>query len=74
MDLIKVCNTLLKETPQIKFVGVIFNYNLKLFIFIYILLVLARWHLPMGGMEIEWEVPYVPSECDDWLGLAPAEL
>lgn len=52
----------------------IFNYNLKLFIFIYILLVLARWHLPMGGMEIEWEVPYVPSECDDWLGLAPAEL
>ena len=70
MDLIKVCNALLKETPQINSVGVIFNNNLKL----YILLVLARWHLPMGGMEVEWEVPYVPSECDDWLWLALAEL
>lgn len=70
MDLIKVCNTLLKETPQINFVGVIFNNNLKLYVF----LVLARWLVPVGGMEIEWEVPYMPSECDDWLGLAPAEL
>ena len=70
MDLIKVCNTLLKETPQINFLGVIFNNNLKLYVF----LVLTRWLVPVGGMEIEWEVPYMPSECDDWLGLAPAEL
>lgn len=70
MDLIKVCSTLLKETPQINFLGVIFNNNLKLYVF----LVLTRWLVPVGGMEIEWEVPYMPSECDDWLGLAPAEL
>ena len=48
----------------------IFNNNLKLYVF----LVLTRWLVPVGGMEIEWEVPYMPSECDDWLGLAPAEL
>lgn len=65
-----MCNTLLKETPQINFLGVIFNNNLKLYVF----LVLTRWLVPVGGMEIEWEVPYMPSECDDWLGLAPAEL
>lgn len=70
MDLIKVCSTLLKETPQINFLGVIFNNNLKLYVF----LVLTRWLVPVGGMEIEWEVPYMPSECDDWLGLAAAEL
>lgn len=65
-----MCSTLLKETPQINFLGVIFNNNLKLYVF----LVLTRWLVPVGGMEIEWEVPYMPSECDDWLGLAPAEL
>lgn len=48
----------------------IFNNNLKLYVF----LVLTRWLVPVGGMEIEWEVPYMPSECDDWLGLAAAEL
>ena len=65
-----MCSTLLKETPQINFLGVIFNNNLKLYVF----LVLTRWLVPVGGMEIEWEVPNMPSECDDWLGLAPAEL